>query len=456
MKKLILLIGGISAGLFANQCSNKFFDYHNSMNKADRLYVKDFLNVLFTKKCGINIIYEDNIAKKIISHTKMPFINISHYSISQILDLLFSQKNLFYSLEGDKLRISYYKTKTYNLDFLTASRTGVSNLDATDSKVTNNYKFNFWNKVQSNIETILKNTAESPNDYKPPVIDKDAGLVTVTGTKKQLEEINDYIKTLVNRLTKQVFIDVKIYSVELSQSHKTGIDWSQLSVSIPESSVPFNKFGSEIFGRSSIFNSSTFNLKGFLNFLAQNGNVNAISNPKIVTLNNQKAIISIGDTIYYKYASSVVSDQAGNPNTQYTIDSKFVGVTLDITPQINSKNEIILSIEPKISAFKDQNQLRDTKRDMPPDTRDESLISIVKLKNNNTLVLGGIITTDSSLKVNGVPVLKEIPLIKYLFSSKEKITNRKEIVFVITPHIIDFNSKKKLAYYGFKKIKKIK
>jgi general secretion pathway protein D len=344
------------------------------------------------------------------------------------------------------LEISYYKTKTYKLDFISSNRQGESNLDATDSKVKNEYSFDFWDKIQNNIETILKNTS---NEYKPPIIDKTVGLITVTGTKKQIDAIDKYVKTLINRLTKEVLIDVKIYTVELSKSHQTGINWSQLSVTLNQSNVPLE--ARYIGGSQSVFSNAVFNISGLLNFLAQNGNVNSISNPKIMTLNNQKAIISVGDTIYYKYAAKVTTDQNGNPNTEYKIDSKFVGVVLDITPQISDNGDIILSISPRISAFKDLTQLTSSTRDMPPDTKDNTMLSIVKLKNNQTLVLGGLITNDKTLQVNGVPVLKEIPIVKYLFSSKEEVTSRKELVFVITPHIIDLKKKKTLRDLGFGK-----
>jgi general secretion pathway protein D len=128
-----------------------------------------------------------------------------------------------------------------------------------------------------------------------------------------------------------------------------------------------------------------------------------------------------------------------------------VGISLDITPQINSKGYITLSINPKLTYLIDQyadfNNLT-----TPPNIKERSLMSVVKLKNGETLVLGGLISKDKYLKVNGVPVLKEIPLIKYLFSSKEKITTRKELVFVITPHIIYLDKKASLKDYGYKKL----
>ncbi|AZV46960.1 type II protein secretion system D protein [Nautilia sp. PV-1] len=457
MKKLVLIFF-MAISLFAN-CENKLFTYSNSINTQDRLTIQQFLDLLVTEKCNINIVYDDKESKAEVKN-KMPFIRVKNYTLNQILDLILSKRGLFYDLHGNTLDVSFYKTKTYKLDFISSNRVGESNLDATDSKVKNEYTFDFWDKVQDNIETILKNTSD---EYKPPIIDKAVGLITVTGTKKQIDAVDKYVNTMMNRLTKEVLIDVKIYSVELSKSHKTGIDWSQLSVSLGYNnnhngtfsenplSVPLR--AATVFGKNAVFSSAQFNVAGFLNFLAQNGNVNSLSNPKVVTLNNQKAIISVGDTIYYKYASKVTTDQNGNPNTEYTIDSKFVGVVLDITPQISDNGDIILSIAPRISAFKDQTQLNNNLRDMPPDTKDNTMLSVVKLKNNQTLVLGGLITNDKTLQVNGVPVLKEIPLIKYLFSSREEVTSRKELVFVITPHIINLNKKKTLRDLGFGKLK---
>ena len=457
---MVRLIFLIVTFLFAFDCNDRLFTYSNSINKQERMSIDRFLKLLATEKCGVNVVYKDNIARKIVKE-KMPYVRVRDYTFYQILDLILKQKGLFYTLNGDTLSISYFKTKTYKINFISSTRSGQSNLDATDSKVTNTYNFDFWSKVESQVTSILTNNLKlDPNydlislsnkDIFAPVVDKDSGIIVVTGTMKQLNAVDKYVNNLVNSLTKEVLIDVHIYSVELSKSHQTGINWANLNIALPSSSVPLRS--SNIFGRNSVFKSATFNSEAFLNFLAQNGNVNSISNPKIVTLNNQKAIISVGDTIYYKYASSVVTDQNGNPQTQYTIDSKFVGVVLDITPQISDNGNIILSIAPRISKFRDPTQITNPTRDMPPDTTDNTMLSIVKLKDNQTLILGGLITDDKTFKANGVPILKEIPLIKYLFSSQDEITSKKELVFVITPHIITFNKKKTLRDLGFGKVK---
>jgi len=441
MKKIFILF--IAVFLFASTCDKRLF----SLQVVNPISLKSILSDL-VNECKINIIIKDKEAKNKISQN-IEFLNIENVSLDEFLKILFQKANLFYELNENKLIISNYKTKTFRIDFIPNSITGSTNIDSDDdtNSIKTDYNFNFWDNLKNNIIQILKNT---DSDYKEPIIDKNSGLITVTANKNQLKEVKSYINDLNNRLHKEVLIDVKIYTVMLSDSHKTGIDWSKFSLSLSSQSVPIN--AANIIGRNSVFKEAVFNVEGLLNFLAKNGNVNSISNPKIVTLNNQKAIIKVGETINYKYASSVTTDNNGNPATEYNIENKFVGVLLDITPQISDNNEVILSINPRISAFKDPTQLTNSNREMPPDTQENTLISVVRLKDGDTLVLGGLITDDKQLKINGIPILREIPLIKYLFSSKEKITTKKELVFVITPHIIDLNKKNTLIDYGFKKL----
>ena len=111
MKKLLLLIL-ISLSLVAN-CENKIFSYSNSLNINERMSIKEFLNLLLTQNCNINIVYEDLKSKEYVTK-KMPFVRIKNYTIKEILDLILG-KNLFYTLKGNILEISYYKQKIISL-----------------------------------------------------------------------------------------------------------------------------------------------------------------------------------------------------------------------------------------------------------------------------------------------------------------------------------------------------
>jgi len=463
MRKLILFI--LTVLLFAN-CKSELFSIHTGEKGLPlKAILADVAN-----KCNLTVIPTDDIAKKKLDDT-VTLVNINKEPLKEFLSDLLATQNCFVNIVKNKMYISYYETKTYKLDIVSSVRSGSSSLTGSSggssdngdsgsgggnlngtSSLNDTYQFDVWGVIKNKLDTILQNNKEGEEKVLEPVIDKNSGVIVVTGNRRQIEAINRYMKIIKKRLMKQVYIDVKILSVHLSRSHQTGINWQNLSLQLSgdDKIRAYN-----LFGHSSIFNGATFSMSALLDFLAHYGDVNSISNPQIVTLNNQKAIIQVGENVYYKDVSGVTTNQTGEViSTQYNINSQFIGVSLDIIPSISDNNIITLYVYPTISQFANlsQTQTDSTTRELPPDMKTNTLVSMVRLKNNQTLVLGGLITNDKSLESNGIPVLKDIPLVKYLFSSKESLTDKKEIVFIITPHIIDLNKKAKLKDYGFKQL----
>jgi len=435
MKKFILLIS-LTILMFGS-CNNKLFSLATQGDNGIKL--QDIITNI-SDTCDLNIIIEDNIAKEKLKE-QIKYIKLKNLTLKEFLDFLLSKNGFFYTLKGNTLSIAYIKTKNFKIDYINTTITGSTNFSAktqddTGDSNTLETKFDvdFWRDFSVNINKILNAQVDTFYQNPAPIIDKTAGIVTITGTKKQLDRISKYIQELNNRIHKEVLIDVRIYSVKLSKSHQTGINWNTLNITL-NGSAPLRS--ANLVGSTSIFSQGTFNIDGFLNFLATYGQVNSISNPKITTLNNQKAIITVGQTINYSY-KTVTTDANGNAVQSDTIDSKFVGILLDITPQISDNNVILMGINPSISSLATTTT---TNLNLPPDTYEKKLNTIIRVKDGDTIILGGLITDETKLTQNGVPILKEIPLIKYLFSYKEKISTREELIFVITPHIIRINKK---------------
>ena len=436
MKKIIILLFTISF-LFSN-CENKVFSLKTEGENG--ILLQDIITDL-SDTCNLNIIIKDNVAKVKLKK-EMQYVKLNDVTLKPLLKHILSENGLFYTLKDNTLTISGIETKNFKINYVTTSTSGTTNFSAStknntdkENTLTSDFKFDFWSDFSKNIDNILKSQSTEYFSPPTPIIDKLSGIVTITGTKTQLDKIAQYIKEINERLHKEVFVDVKIYSVILSKSSQTGVNWSDFSLS-----MNVNSPTKGVNVGTTILAANRFNLSGLLNFLAGYGQVNSISNPKITTLNNQKAIITIGETINYSYKTTS-TDANGNIISSDNLGSQFVGMLLDITPQISDKNIIIMRINPSISSFKDENQLNDPTRTLPPDTIDKKLNTIVRVKDGDTIILGGLITDDKSLIVNGVPILKDIPIIKYLFSSKSKLSQRKELVFVITPHIINLNKK---------------
>jgi len=461
MKKFILLLISTYM-LFANPCDKKLFSL--STKGENSINLQQIITDL-SDTCHLNVILTDNIAKKKLNEN-LKYIKLKNLTLDEFLQFLLDKNGFFYTLEDNLLTISYIKTKHFKIDYINSIITGDSKFSAsTDSSDGSNtlnseFSFDFWKHFAQNIKNILSASKENGFTNPDPIIDETSGLVTIVGTKYQLNNIQKYINEVNKRLHKEVLINVKIYSVLLSSSNQTGINWSNLNLSLGGSNAPVSSSVTthNIIGSSSIFSNTLFNASGLLNFLATQGNVNSISNPKIVTLNNQKAIISVGDTINYREMtqSSYVDSNGNTVPPSYKNSSKFVGILLDITPEISEDGTIILRINPTISVFRDESQLTDPNRLLPPDTTDNKLSTMVRMKDGQTLVLGGLITNKNSFTDNGVPILKEIPLVKYLFSYKSKISNRKELVFVITPHVINLKKVRDITDLDYSKpVKKL-
>ncbi len=468
MKKYFIVFILLTIISWGKICGSKLFTF--SVPNNEKISLISILKEISLNSCNINIVYDDFLAKSKLNTIKVSGIRVKNYSFLQILDLLITNNNFFYNIKHNILHISYIKTKTFIIDYIPSTRSGNANFSASSSgssdssnsttsssssdenSVNSEYKFDFWSTLAENLNNILN----SDSEYKAslPIIDKNAGLVTVTATKKQLLKIQSYINKLNTRLHKQIMIDVRIYEVHLKKGKQTGINWSNLNISLGSTDSPESTplRSANIVGSSSIFSKSLFNVSGLLNFLATQGNVNSVSNPKIVALNNQKAIISVGDTINYNsLIKASYVDQAGNTQpAEYTNKSEFIGILLDITPEISESGNIILRINPTVSSFRDRTQLNNPNRkDLPPDTSENKMSTVVRIKDGDTLVLGGLITSQNSLQENGVPVLKEIPVVKYLFSSKTQISDKVELVFVVTPHIVKENKKITIKDLGY-------
>ena len=179
-----------------------------------------------------------------------------------------------------------------------------------------------------------------------------------------------------------------------------------------------------------------------IKFLKTQGNVKAISNPKILTLNNQPALISVGNEYFYKLAQTTNQQGSGggvaNTLQNDIINSVFAGILLDITPEIDDEGRITLKINPSLSETIlpiDAASSGDD-RTVPPDLNKRQLSAVVTVQDGERVILGGLIQSKDSINENKVPLLGDIPILGWLFKYEEKINTIEELVIVVEPHII--------------------
>jgi len=173
-----------------------------------------------------------------------------------------------------------------------------------------------------------------------------------------------------------------------------------------------------------------------LRALESNGKFKLLARPTLFTTNNRRALLSSGQRI--AVPTSTLSQQAlggGNAVSQNTnIEFRDVLLKLEVIPLVNSNNEVTL----KISFLNDNIVGSQTiNGNSIPTIGTEELFTTVKVPNNGTIVLGGLITESSTDNKTGVPILSRIPGLGKIFSSTSKVTSREELVILIKPKIID-------------------
>ena len=302
-------------------------------------------------------------------------------------------------------------------------------------------------------------------------------MLTVTGTERQINRVARYVHTLTKQMKSQVLIDVRILSVSFDDSTTSGVDWSQLytlqNLTINTLSMAQKNISSYTFDNTQGITETTFTedsrprnaqlvsitgstkVTEVVKFLSTQGDVKSISSPRVMTLNNQPALISVGQELFYKIKSSSTASSGGGGAVAAEgelVDSVFAGILLDITPEIDTNGYITLKINPSISDTVNDVPSDGGVRTIPPDLVRRQIASVIKVKDGEHAILGGLISSKTGFKNNKVPLLGDMPLIGDLFKREEKINKVEELVLIITPHIVKNSKSVSLKDLGYSKL----
>ncbi|WP_158657027.1 secretin N-terminal domain-containing protein [Helicobacter aurati] len=323
-------------------------------------------------------------------------------------------------IEGNLLKQQLRNQMNGNVTEFGKSGTKVYSLDES----------NFWTDIESRLNVLLD--IKTGDKF---IIDKAAGLVSVWTNKKKMQEVSLLLANIESKMNLQVSLDVEILSLTHFNSSNVGIDWQELFRILNPTQSSFSlSTGGSVF---TLQNSSN-NLNSLFNFLRTYGNLRSLSNPKIIALNNQPAIISVGSVLRYSqdlvYQSNNANNTIQNTSTQYP--SVFAGILLDITPSI-SNDTIILRINPAITKTKDP-ELENAAQALqsPPNLSTNQLSSVVKLKDGQRVIIGGLLNNVNQSTTQGIPKISDIRGLKRVFGKAMQLQRSEELIIVITPKIV--------------------
>jgi general secretion pathway protein D len=270
------------------------------------------------------------------------------------------------------------------------------------------------------------------------------------------------ILALINKLDllpQQVLIEVLIVDLSIDESTAAGLELAlqnpggpnanTLAGGISASTSNANALGTSIgtatasfLKGGSFFVGQPDKIIAQLQLFASDSKTNVLANPILVTSDNKPANISITDEIPIVQEANTPSGAGAIVSS--TVEFRSVGIKLNITPKINSKNFINLKINQEISS-------RGADVGTQPSFNTRQVKTEVVLKDNQVLVMGGLMRTDTTDTTTGIPILKDLPYIGKLFGSDTTSLKKTELMIFITPHVISNTDDSEFVTHQFKK-----
>jgi MSHA biogenesis protein MshL len=297
-------------------------------------------------------------------------------------------------------------------------------------------------------------------------------MLTVRALPAEHRQVNEYLKAARLQADRQVMIEAKIIEVTLNEGAQTGINWGAfrqghhvLSKGADTSLFPlpsdsaatgtnFNAaLGSGLPSTSAataasggIFNLAiqARNFSALLNFLETQGQVQVLSSPRIAALNNQQAVLKVGTDEFFVTGITSNTATTGATTTSsptLTVQPFFSGIALDVTPQIDELDNIILHVHPSVSVVASSNKdvdlgtLGTYRLPLAASTISET-DSIVRLKDGEIAAIGGLMKRQSLDSGSGVPGLGDVPGLGSLFRNTNTTRLKHELVILLKPTII--------------------
>lgn len=303
-------------------------------------------------------------------------------------------------------------------------------------------------KLQGSTEFKTETAAAAPTDELRPddeittrlaeerlkqlVVNEIGGIVVVTDYAENLDKIALFLNDLELAIKRQVFIQAHIIEVTLRDAFALGIDWNVIAGNLNISQGLAPLIGSNVFNISA----SGEHFGAMMDAMKEQGQVKMLSSPKVIAMNNQKAIIKLTTKEVSWTTHTTPGQNNSNPVTDTVAQIDEVGIFLDVTPQIDETGRITMQVHPSVSEVKRYSVSPDGKSNRPViDIRE--IDTMVDTKSGDTIVIAGLIVDKLHETKRSVPLLGDIPYLGTLFSYNEQNREKTELVIFLTPFFLN-------------------
>lgn len=366
---------------------------------------------------------------------------------------------------------------------------GTSTQTLNSSKISTTSSSDFWGELKASLEAIVGN-----KEGRSVVISPQSGVVLVRAMWDEMKNVNAYLKAAQLAVDRQVILEAKILEVQLNDGFQSGINWASfasfagidnnrvaagflapgtklssaaqsntLTTTVPTTNPNTGATGNAAITANTSLDMSvvggaagslfglafqTNNFAALISFLETQGNVHVLSSPRIATLNNQKAVLKVGKDEFFVTNISSTTSTTGTTSSitpSVTVQPFFSGVALDVTPQIDEEGNIILHVHPSVSNVttvdKPLNLGTAGSFSLPLASSTVSETdSVVRGRDGQIVALGGLMRQASTSERSQVPGVGDVPVLGGLFRNTNQISQKRELVILLKPTIIQGNA----------------
>lgn len=347
------------------------------------------------------------------------------------------------------------------------------------SKISTTSTSDFWSELKASLEGIV-----AGKEGRSVVISPQSGVIVVRAMWDEMRNIESYLKATQLSVDRQVILDAKILEVQLNDRFQSGVNWASFASFLGNTSnkvaggfvapgagltalpidgstpaamsggtnaivattgsalsAPSNAAGS-LFGMAV----QTRNFAALISFLETQGTVHVLSSPRIATLNNQKAVLKVGQDEFFvtNVSSTTTTGTATTTTPNVTLQPFFSGVSLDVTPQIDESGNIILHIHPSVvnvaTVEKNINLGSGGSLILPLASSTVSETdSIVRGQDGNIIAIGGLMRQAVTSDRSQVPGAGDVPVLGEVFRNTNRVSQKRELVILLKPTIVQGN-----------------
>ena len=314
--------------------------------------------------------------------------------------------------------------------------------DATQVSISQENQNTFWTTLEAELRTMLK-------EGDSLVLNRFSGVAQIAAPVRRHESIRAFIELVNRRITQQVEIEARIVEVTLRDEQKLGVDWDLAASTLDgvrvQARAPLDVagVGGTLLGANSFAATLGFGrASAVIQALKQQGEVKTVAQPRLRALNNQTAFIKVGeDRPFFRLQQTTTLQQPGattafnQTQETFSVSTITIGTILAVTPQIDGDRMITLDVLPAITRLQAIVTSPDG-RQTAPVTEVKQASTIVRLRDGETAIIGGLISEETAETERRIPLLGKIPLIGAAFRSKANLRARTELVIFLTPRLV--------------------